>query len=54
VVFTGSIWKQLNEGRYRKVLLAATGALMSSTSSQQGETIPGIAHAVVVESITPV
>jgi len=50
VVFTGSIWKQLNEGRYRKVLLAATGALMSSTSSQQGETIPGIAHAVVVES----
>jgi stage V sporulation protein AD len=50
VVFTGSIWKQLNEGRYRKVLLAATGALMSSTSSQQGETIPGIAHVVVVES----
>jgi stage V sporulation protein AD len=49
VVFTGDIWKQLNEGRYRKVLLAATGALMSSTSSQQGETIPGIAHAVVVE-----
>jgi stage V sporulation protein AD len=50
VVFTGSIWKQLNEGRYRKVLLMATGALMSSTSSQQGETVPGIAHAVVVES----
>jgi stage V sporulation protein AD len=49
VVFTGSTWKQLNAGRYRKVLLAATGALMSSTSSQQGETIPGIAHAVVVE-----
>jgi stage V sporulation protein AD len=49
VVFTGSIWKQLNQGRYRKVLLEATGALMSPTSSQQGETIPGVAHAVVVE-----
>jgi stage V sporulation protein AD len=49
VVFTGSVWKQLNQGRYRKVLLEATGALMSPTSSQQGETIPGVAHAVVVE-----
>ena len=28
----------------------ATGALLSSVSSQQGESIPGIAHAVVVES----
>ena len=28
----------------------ATGALMSVTSSQQGESIPGIAHAVVLES----
>ena len=28
----------------------ATGALMSTTSSQQGETIPGVAHAVVLES----
>ncbi|MGD0622900.1 MAG: stage V sporulation protein AD [Thermacetogeniaceae bacterium] len=49
VVFTGSILNQLREGRCRKVLLASTGALLSPTSSQQGETIPGIAHAVVVE-----
>ena len=28
----------------------STGALLSTTSSQQGETIPGIAHAVVIES----
>ena len=28
----------------------ATGALMNSTSSQQGESIPGIAHAVSIES----
>lgn len=28
------------------VLFVATGALMSPTSSQQGESIPGIAHLV--------
>ena len=49
-VFTGSIVNQLRSGRCRKVLLASTGALLTPTSSQQGETIPGIAHAVVVES----
>ena len=27
----------------------ATGALMNSTSMQQGETIPGIAHAISIE-----
>jgi len=32
------------------VLLVATGALLSSLSSQQGESIPGIAHAVEMES----
>jgi stage V sporulation protein AD len=49
VVFTGSIWNQLRSGGCKKVLLMATGALMSPTSSQQGETIPAVAHAVVVE-----
>ena len=33
----------------KKVLLVSTGALMSTTSSLQGETIPGIAHAVAIE-----
>ena len=32
-----------------KLLLIATGALMNSTTSQQGESIPGIAHAVSIE-----
>jgi hypothetical protein len=27
----------------------ATGALLSSVSAQQGDSIPGIAHAVVIE-----
>jgi stage V sporulation protein AD len=50
VVFAGSILGQLREKRLRRVLLAATGALMSPTSSLQGETIPGIAHAMVIDN----
>ena len=48
-VFSGYIYKQLQEKKYKKILLIATGALMNSTSSQQGESIPGIAHAVSIE-----
>ena len=31
------------------MLLVSTGALMSPTTSLQGESIPGIAHAVAIE-----
>ena len=48
-VFSGYIYKMLQEKKYKKVLLIATGALMNSTSTQQGESIPGIAHAVSIE-----
>ena len=48
-VFSGYIYKKLNEKKYKRILLIATGALMNSTSSQQGESIPGIAHAVSIE-----
>ena len=36
-------------GDIRRMLFLATGALLSTTTSMQGETIPGIAHAVVFE-----
>ena len=48
-VFSGYFFKQLKENKMKKVLLIATGALMNSTSSQQGESIPGIAHAISIE-----
>ena len=48
-VFSGFLFKQLKEKKIKKLLLIATGALMNSTSYQQGETIPGIAHAVSIE-----
>ena len=48
--FSGYFFKQLREKKINKLLLIATGALMNSTSSQQGESIPGIAHAVSIEN----
>lgn len=49
VVDCGYIYKSMLKGKYKKVLLVSTGALMSTTSNLQGESIPGIAHAVSIE-----
>jgi stage V sporulation protein AD len=40
----------LKSGKIKRMLFAATGALMSPTSSQQGETIPSISHLVFLSS----
>lgn len=48
-VFSGYIYKLLKEKEIKKVLLVATGALTNATTSAQGESIPGIAHAISVE-----
>ncbi len=48
-VFSAYLFHELKNKNYRKILLIATGALMNSTSSQQGESIPGIAHAISIE-----
>ena len=50
-VFSGYFFKQLKERKIKRILLIATGALMNSTSSQQGESIPGIAHAISIENL---
>ena len=39
----------MQQKKYKKVLLMATGALTNSTTNQQGESIPGIAHAIAIE-----
>lgn len=50
VVFNSYIYdKMMRRGEIKKVLFAATGALLSTTSSQQGDSIPCISHAVVLE-----
>ena len=48
-VFSGYLYKLMKQGTIKKLLLMATGALMNSTTSQQGESIPGIAHAISIE-----
>ena len=40
----------LKQGRWRRILFAPTGALLSPTSSFQGESIPGICHLVCVST----
>lgn len=43
------VFESMEKGKYKKVALFATGALMSSQSCFQGETIPCISHGVVFE-----
>ncbi|MDO4733160.1 MAG: stage V sporulation protein AD [Bacillota bacterium] len=45
----GHILRQIREGKLSRVLLIATGALLSPLSNQQKESIPGIAHSIVLE-----
>lgn len=49
VVFAGDIMEKLKTGEYKRVLLVGSGALHSPTSALQGESIPGVGHAVVIE-----
>lgn len=48
-VLCSHILKQMNKNKLKKVLFVATGALLSPTSVKQGNTIPSIAHAVLLE-----
>ena len=42
------ILSRLKQGELKRVLFVGTGALMSAVSAKQGETIPGIAHGVLL------
>ncbi len=50
-VLCGSILNRIKSGELKNVLFTATGALMSPTIVQQGESIPGIAHAVHISNM---
>ena len=43
-VLCGHLLKKMQRGKLRNILFCATGALMSPTSQQQGENIPGVCH----------
>lgn len=52
VVLCGHILRRFRQKELHRVLFMATGALLSPTSSQQGDSIPGIAHAIALEADT--
>lgn len=49
-VFSGNILSRMASGELSRVLLISTGAMLSTISPFQGESIPGIAHAVALST----
>ena len=49
-LFSGYVYKKMRKGEIRRALIISTGALLSTISPFQGESIPGIAHAISLES----
>ena len=49
-VLCSYILNRMEDGDWKKVLFVPTGALMSPISFNEGKSIPGIAHAVILES----
>ena len=52
LVTYGYIFNKMKKGKYNKVLLAATGALMSPTMVNHKLTIPSVCHAVSLEVVS--
>lgn len=50
-VLTGPILRGMLQGRWKHVLFCGTGALLSPTSTMQGESIPAICHAVALSTV---
>ncbi len=48
-VLNSYLLTKLQDGTLNRILFMATGALLSPTTTLQGETIPSVAHAVVIE-----
>jgi stage V sporulation protein AD len=51
ITLAGYLYKEMLKGSLKNILFVATGALLSTTTSQQGESIPGIAHAVSLSNL---
>ena len=50
-VLNGYLLRKMREGKWKTILFAPTGALLSPTSSGQGESIPSICHAVRLSAV---
>lgn len=49
VTLAGKIMHELHEGKLNRILFVPTGALLSTVSFNEGQSVPGIAHGVVIE-----
>ena len=49
VTLAAHILPKVERGEWRRVLFVPTGALLSTVSYNEGQSVPGIAHAVVIE-----
>ena len=49
-VLCGYLLRGMREGRWQRVIFAPTGALLSPTTTLQGESIPGICHALILSN----
>ncbi len=50
ITLCGPVMHNLTNGIWKKVLFIPTGALMSSVSYHEGNTVPGIAHGIILQS----
>ncbi len=50
IVLNSYIYDKMKNKEFNRVIFVATGALMSTTTNQQGETIPCVAHLVLIEN----
>ena len=49
VTLSSYILPLLEQGTWKRVLFVPTGALLSPTSFNEGQSVPGIAHGIVLE-----
>ena len=51
VTLCGYILNKMRKGEWNKILFVPTGALLSPVSFNEGESVPGIAHGVIFETV---
>ena len=51
VTLSAYILKKLEQGTWKRVLFLPTGALLSKTSFNEGKSVPGIAHGLILEAL---
>lgn len=49
VTLSAYLLREIEKGAWKRILFIPTGALLSKVSFNEGRTVPGIAHAVVIE-----